>query len=200
MRKELLQIVPKEFLCPICREWHNIPPFENYSLGSFNQARQCDFTKLTYHEYEGIMKGFYVQDIYRHCFRKSVYKIYVMDDKLHYFIKQECWEKNFKCEGEISIEAIEENENDFSIKFDVNMQKGEGLIFEYEEDVHSRCKICDYRNRCFYYKSKLSTLQHFQLGFRFYQKDYNPDSYNDYLAKKERIRQMHERISNRSKE
>ena len=150
MEKELLTLIPKRFLCPICGEWHKWK--HSHPLEYYDSNSPAEFTESP-----------------KDC-ANDRYTIFVDDEYLYYTTGKMCGHANLNLNGKIQIESIIENADQPIVTFDVPF-KAENKVGRDEYD----CSGCDWCSECNLIKlSENGDSIHMKipLGFEFEQSDY----------------------------
>ncbi len=150
MEKELLTLIPKRFLCPICGGWHKWK--HSHPLEYYDSNSPAEFTESP-----------------KDC-ANDRYTIFVDDEYLYYTTGKMCGHANLNLNGKIQIESIIENDDQPIVTFDVPF-KAENKVGRDEYD----CSGCDWCSECNLIKlSENGDSIHMKipLGFEFEQSDY----------------------------
>ena len=153
MKKELLTLTPKRFLCPICGEWHEWK--HSHHLGYYDSNFPAEFTNSSLYPSE--------------C-ASDRYTIFVENGYLHYTTGVMCRKASLNLDGKIPIESIIENADQPIVTFDVPFT-AKNAVGRNETD----CCICTFRSKCNLIKlSENGDSIHMKipLGFEFEQSEY----------------------------
>lgn len=151
MKKELLNLTPKRFLCPYCGEWHDWN--SSHELGYYDSCSyQTDF------DCPNIPSNG----------KRGCYRIYFSGDYLNYSTKMICGRADQNMSGKVPIDSIIEHSDEpivtFSVPFIADSQVGSNI-----------CQTCGYVDHCNCVKlGDEGDNRHITItfGFEFEQSDY----------------------------
>lgn len=149
MEQKLLNLIPKNFLCPYCGKWHKWDKL--YALRPNGQKNP--YTTLRCSE---------VSPIYK----KGEYSIYFDRDYFHFFMAVICERERQTIEGKILISSIKVSESDPIVTFSADYTiKNLGERF--------KCVNCDFKSHCIFANLGDERNKHnLMLGFEFRQSDF----------------------------
>jgi hypothetical protein len=153
VEKELLNLTPKKYLCPICGEWHEWK--HPYPLGFYNPNFPAAFANSSVCP--------------REC-AEDKYTIFVNGEYLHYTTGEMCEHASLNLDGRIPIESIIEYADQPIVAFDVHFTAKEA-VGEYETD----CRNCSFLHKCnlIELSEKGGSIDmKIPLGFEFEQSEY----------------------------
>lgn len=172
MEQQLLDLVPKGYLCPYCGEWHNWN--NDYSLGYYDSE-----------EYETNLECYNVPG----GGSKGDYRIYFSDGYCHYYIDALCTKlRKSRIMGEIPISSMIEKAEEpvvtfqvpFTADYNVGWRECRDCTFKYECNFVRLCDNGDKRHMTI------------TLGFEFEQSEYDEYAEEVILARKEKELQERE--------
>lgn len=160
VRKELLKLCPKRYLCPFCGEWHEWR--ERESLEFFDYYYTANYCC---HHYLDHYMNHLKESLYHH----DNYELYFEDDYCYYTIELWCSVSDLKIEGKIKIEDITEDANEPIVTFEVPFEPPYEVGRKLCENCGIRC-LCNIANLVAQSDSRDTEIT---LGLEFEKSDYD---------------------------
>ncbi len=176
MEKELLNLTPTQYLCPICGEWHNWK--HPHHLGYYTPISPATFKNSS---------------VYPADCATERYSIFVNGEYLHYYtIGEMCGRSRFSLNGKFPIESIIEHTDQPIVTFNVPFTSSNPVG---RKELY--CSNCSFKYKCNLIKlsdNGDSVHMKIPLGFKFEQSDYEKFSKVFFLKRKERELQEREDV------
>ena len=137
VRKELLKLTPKRYLCPFCGVWHEWRVGESLvDLEFYDSDFTANYTCPHYSDYylDHLKESMCSND-------HNSYEFFFEDGYCYYAIELHCRATKIKIEGEIKVEDITEDANEPIVTFEVPFETYFGM-------GRKECEICGIRYLC----------------------------------------------------